>query len=84
VSSITSTDPDVGQDWLYVHSPSTSALAAVDHNASNATGKKISQRLELESMTRMFHPIHKHLLVLVLVVANHNLSLISKTKMVVV
>jgi hypothetical protein len=26
MSSTTSTEPDVGQDWLYVHSPRTSAL----------------------------------------------------------
>jgi hypothetical protein len=44
VSSTTSTDPDVGHDWLYVHSPSTSAFAGFAINANKATGMNISQR----------------------------------------
>jgi hypothetical protein len=45
VSSITSTEPDVGQDWLYVHSPSVSALAGFANKAKTIAGMIISQRL---------------------------------------
>jgi hypothetical protein len=44
VSSITSTDPDVGQDWLYVHSPSVSALAGFANKAKQTAGIIINQR----------------------------------------
>ena len=44
VLSITSTDPDVGQDWLYVHSPSVSALAGFANKANRTAGMIISQR----------------------------------------
>jgi hypothetical protein len=43
-SSTTSTDPDVAQDWLYVHSPSASALAGLANKAKQIAGMMISQR----------------------------------------
>jgi hypothetical protein len=44
VSSMTSIEPDVGQDWLYVHSPRTSALAGLANSANSIAGIIISQR----------------------------------------
>jgi hypothetical protein len=38
VSSMTSIEPDVGQDWLYVHSPSVSALAGLANSANSIAG----------------------------------------------
>jgi hypothetical protein len=44
VLSTTSTEPDVWQDWLYVHSPRTSALAGFANKAKAIAGMIISQR----------------------------------------
>ena len=44
VSSMTSIEPDVGQDWLYVHSPRVSALAGLANSANSIAGMIISQR----------------------------------------
>jgi hypothetical protein len=44
VLSTTSIEPDVGQDWLYVHSPSVSALAGLANSANSIAGMIISQR----------------------------------------
>jgi hypothetical protein len=45
VLSMTSIEPDVGQDWLYVHSPSVSALAGLANDAKKTAGIIISQRV---------------------------------------
>jgi hypothetical protein len=42
--SMTSIEPDVGQDWLYVHSPRVSALAGLANSANSIAGIIISQR----------------------------------------
>ena len=44
VLSITSIELDVGQDWLYVHSPSVSALAGLANKAKTIAGIIINQR----------------------------------------
>jgi hypothetical protein len=44
VLSTTSIEPDVGQDWLYVHSPRVSALAGLANSANSIAGMIISQR----------------------------------------
>ena len=44
VLSMTSIEPDVGQDWLYVHSPRVSALAGLANSANSIAGIIISQR----------------------------------------
>lgn len=48
VLSITSTEPDVAQDWLYVHSPSVSASAGFAKSANSTAGMMISHRLRKE------------------------------------
>jgi hypothetical protein len=45
VLSMTSIEPDVGQDWLYVHSPTTSALAGLANSAKAIAGITISHLL---------------------------------------
>jgi hypothetical protein len=45
---MTSIEPDVGQDWLYVHSPSVSALAGFAKSANSTAGMMISHRLRKE------------------------------------
>lgn len=54
----TSTEPEFAQDCEAVQSPNASALATVDHNASIATGRKISQRFVFNFV---FVPNAKHL-----------------------
>jgi hypothetical protein len=63
VSSITSTEPDVGQDWLYAHSPSVSALAGLANSANSIAGIIINQRESLPTPESL-HPRNKDLLVL--------------------
>jgi hypothetical protein len=52
-SSITSIEPDVEQDWLYVHSPITSALAGLANNAKAIAGMIINQK---EFLPTLFLP----------------------------
>ena len=74
----------MAQDCEAVQSPKPSALATVDHNANMATGRNISQRLELEAMTMIPHPNKTCLQVFVLVLANHGYYLKTKMEMVLV
>ena len=57
VSSTTSTEPDVGQDWLYVHSPTSSALAGFAKSANRTAGMIISHRL-----FTIYQPAHLYLI----------------------
>ena len=81
VSSITSTEPDVEQDWLYVHSPNVSALAGLANKAKQIAGIIISQRVFLPTPA-LPHPSNKHLLVFVLVPAIRYCYLMSMMGMV--
>jgi len=56
VSSITSTEP-AGQDWLYVHSPRTSASAGSANSANHKTGMKISHLLRKLPLTHGTHSV---------------------------
>jgi hypothetical protein len=56
VLSMTSIEPDVGQDWLYVHSPRVSALAGLANSANSIAGIMISQR-ERTSGYSGFHSV---------------------------
>ena len=62
VSSMTSIEPDVGQDWLYVHSPSVSALAGFAKSAKIKTGRNISHLDEsmVLIVLRAFFAAHIH------------------------
>jgi hypothetical protein len=51
---MTSIEPDVGQDWLYVHSPRTSALAGLANSANSIAGIIISQRERTSGFRRPF------------------------------
>ena len=50
LSSITSTEP-AAHDWLYVHSPSVSALAGFANSANSIAGMIISQRERITPQT---------------------------------
>jgi hypothetical protein len=56
LSSITSTEP-AAHDWLYVHSPSVSALAGFANSAKTIAGMMISHLLRKLPLTNGTHSV---------------------------